>query len=29
MALMLDKRPDCTTAWLDAATAVDNLPGHT
>ena len=29
MALMLDKRPDCTTAWLDAATAVDNLPDHT
>ena len=29
MALMLDKRPDCATAWLDAATAVDNLPGHT
>jgi hypothetical protein len=29
MALMLDKRLDCATAWLDAATAVDNLPGHT
>ena len=29
MALLLDKRPDCATAWLDAATAVDNLPGHT
>ena len=29
MALMLDKRPDCATAWLDAAIAVDNLTGHT
>ena len=29
MVLILDKRPDCATAWLDAASAVDNLPGHT
>lgn len=28
MALLLDKRPDCATAWLDAATAVDNMAGH-
>lgn len=28
MAMMLDKRPDCATAWIDAATAVDNMPGH-
>ena len=29
MVLVLDKRPDCATAWLDAATAVCNLPGRT
>lgn len=28
MSLLIDKQPDCASAWLSAASAVDAMPGH-